>query len=36
MKSNQGLNKGPAGGPPKSDAVPKKVSDQQDGVATNN
>lgn len=36
MKSNQGIQKGP-GGPPKSDAVPKKVSDQQDGVnAANN
>lgn len=35
MKSGQGLNKG-IGGPPKSDAVPKKASDTQDGVATNN
>lgn len=36
MKSNQGLNKG-LGGPPKSDAVPKKASDTQaDGVAANN
>jgi len=35
MKSNQGLNKN-IGAPPKSDAVPKKASDAQDGVAANN
>ena len=36
MKSGQGVNKQGLGGPPKSDAVPKKASDTQDGVATNN